>query len=97
MIRCPVCRSLFPRGGDIRVRHPNTILFTCPICFEERTHRMTVIPTCGHAICNRCFTAYMVRITVVTVIDVDDSDVNGDSDGDVDDKEDQEWEPDDDN
>lgn len=60
---------------------------------------MTVIPTCGHAICNRCFTAYIVRIIVVIVIDDDDGDgnVNGDSDGDDDDKEDQDWVPEGDN
>ena len=42
-------------------------------------HRMTVVLRCGHAFCNRCFTAYLVRAVDVTVIDVDDSDDSGDN------------------
>ena len=97
MIRCPLCRILFPRGADIRVRHPNFITFTCPICMTLDQHRMTVVPRCGHAFCNRCFTAYLVRAVDVTVIDVDNSDGSEDNDGDYGEEEDQDSVPEGDN
>ena len=50
---------------------------------------MTVVPICGHAFCNRCFTAYLVRAVDVTVIDVDDSEGSGDNGGDDGEEEDQ--------
>ena len=58
---------------------------------------MTVVPRCGHAFCNRCFTAYLVRAVDVPVIDVDDSDGSEDNDGDDGEEEDQDWVPEGDN